>query len=288
MPVGGMAVTRVQSLTAELCRATRGRAAGADRALPRLPEVPADSPAGVVGPFLVYLAAVMTLRRVLLPTMLIAFTATAGEKPCIVYKAPPSSEDERPVATSITVGPQGSDYAFKVDFNKEPWGESCKTRCANATIFLDTDNNKSTGLKLLTKEDGKEAPESGADLAVTIQGLREYKDQSSVASLKVKVKQYSEDSTSAEQGTELVEMDVRRDSERLNPADKTIYLLVDANVGSLPSNPKIRVIYHPPDSKPLVGYAKGLNAPGANRVEIFKDGKLTNPVKKKKKDYEAY
>src|SRR5258705_87857 len=140
---------------------------------------------------------------------LFAFDAAAFEKPCIVYKAPPSTEDDRPVATSITVGPQGSDYAFKVDFNKEPWGEACKTRCANATIFLDTDNNKATGLKLPVMEKGKDAPETGADLAVTIQGQREYKDQSSLSTLKIKVKQYSEDATSAEQGTDLVDMDAR-------------------------------------------------------------------------------
>lgn len=209
------------------------------------------------------------------------------EKPCITYKAPPSTEEDRPVATAITVGPQGSDYAFKVDFNKEPWGEICRNRCANATIFLDTDNDKRTGLKL-PAAGGKEAPETGADLAVTIQGTREYKSESSLSTLKIKVKQYSEESTSADQGTDLVDMDARSDTERLNPVEKTVYLLVDANIGSLPSNPKVRVIYHPPETKPIVGYAKGLNAPGANRVEIFKDGKLTNPAKKKKKDYESY
>ncbi len=158
-------------------------------------------------------------------------------------------------------------------------------------MFLDTDNNKATGLKLPPKEDGKDAPETGADLAITVQGLREYKSESSFSSLKIKVKQYAEDATSVDQGNDLVEMDVHTDNERLNAVDKTVYLLVDANVGSLPSNPKIRVIYHPPDAKPIVGIAKGLNAPGANRVEIFKDGKLTNPVlkaKKKKSDYEPF
>jgi hypothetical protein len=229
----------------------------------------------------------MTVRCAVFP-VLFAVAAAAGEKPCINYKAPPSTEEDRPVATAITVGPQGSDYAFKVDFNKEPWGETCKTRCAVATIFLDTDNDKKTGLKLPAKDDGKDAAETGADLAVTIQGLREYKQESSLSTLKIKVKQYSEEATSADQGTDLVEMDSRNDAERLNPVEKTIYLLVDANVGSVPSSAKIRVIYHPPDSKPLIGYAKGLTAPGANRVEIFKDGKLTNPVKKKKKDYETY
>src|SRR6476646_9236393 len=107
----------------------------------------------------------MTPRCSLLVVCLFGFGAAASEKPCINYKAPPSTEDDRPVATSITVGPQGSDYAFKVDFNKEPWGEACKNRCANATIFLDTDNDKRTGLKLPAQQDGKDAPETGADLA---------------------------------------------------------------------------------------------------------------------------
>src|SRR5262245_7842636 len=151
----------------------------------------------------------MITRCALLLSALWAFGAAAMEKPCITYKAPPSTEDDRPLATSITVGPQGSDYAFKVDFNKEPWGEACKTRCANATLFVDTDNNKATGLKLPPKESGKDTPETGADLAITIQGVREYKDQSSLPALKVKVKQYSEDATSADQGIELVELDAR-------------------------------------------------------------------------------
>src|SRR5688572_26362915 len=117
----------------------------------------------------------MTSRCSFLFACLFGAAAAAGEKPCITYKAPPSTEDERPVAVSITVGPQGSDYAFKVDFNKEPWGEACKTRCANATIFLDTDNDKRTGLKLPVSDSAKDAPETGADLAVIIQGAREYK-----------------------------------------------------------------------------------------------------------------
>ena len=56
-----------------------------------------------------------------------------------------------------------------------------------------------------------------------------------------------------------------------------------ANIGDLPAGSKLRVVYHPPDSKALVGTAQGLSAPGGSRVELFKDGKLSNPVKKKKK-----
>src|SRR5688572_27911231 len=114
----------------------------------------------------------MSVRAPLFCLLLLASAARAAEKPCISYKAPPPAEDERPVATSITVGPQGSDYAFKVDFNSAPWGDECGTRCANTTIFLDTDNDKNTGLKLRDLK----SPITGADLSITIQGVREYKD----------------------------------------------------------------------------------------------------------------
>lgn len=224
----------------------------------------------------------MQPRALLLCACFAASAAFGGEKPCITYKAPPPGEDDRPVATAITVGPQGSDYAFKVDFNRVPWGDECGTRCANTTIFLDTDNDKNTGVKL---RDPKSLI-TGADLSITIQGQREYKDNSSLSVLKIKVKQFSEDATTIEQGTVLSELDLRRDTERINAQDKTIYLLIDANSGSLPAGPKVRVVYQPPDAKPLLGTAKGLNAPGANRVEIFKEGKLSNPVKKKRSDYE--
>ncbi|MEW5739774.1 MAG: hypothetical protein AB1938_12660 [Myxococcota bacterium] len=215
---------------------------------------------------------------------LLAAPALAGEKPTIVYKNPPAGDEERPVMTEIVVGPQGSDYALKIEFNKAPWGEECGTRCANATLFLDTDNNKATGLKL---SDAK-APETGADLALTIQGTKELQGGVRLPTLKVKVVQYAEDATSAEQGMSLAELDPRVDTERVLAEGTSVYLLIDANIGNLPAGQKLRVVYHPPDSKPLVGMAKGLSAPGANRIELFKDGKLSNPVKKKKSAYEKF
>jgi hypothetical protein len=224
----------------------------------------------------------MPVRALLFCFLLVALAASASEKPCITYKAPPSTEDDRPLATAITVGPQGSDYAFKVDFDKVPWGDECGTRCAMATLFLDTDNDKRTGLKL---HDDK-AAETGADLSITIQGIREYKESSSTSVLRIKVKQFTEEATTLEMGSVLAELDLRTDTERINSTEKTIYLLIDANIGSLPAGPKVRVVYHPPDAKPMVGMAKGLNAPGANRIEIFKEGKLRNPVVKKKRDYD--
>src|SRR3954463_7749987 len=101
----------------------------------------------------------MSLRAPLFFFLLASGAALAAEKPCISYKAPPPGEDDRPVATSITVGPQGSDFAFRVDFDKVPWGDACGVRCANTTIFLDTDSDKKTGLKLRDEK----AIETGAD-----------------------------------------------------------------------------------------------------------------------------
>jgi hypothetical protein len=223
-------------------------------------------------------------RTLILACSLVATLALA-EKPTISYKAPPSGEDDRPVMTSIVVGPQGTDYAFKLEFNKPPWGEDCKTRCANATLFLDTDNNKGTGLKLADPK----APETGTDIAVTIQGSRGLKGGVATAVLKVKVMQYSEDATSVEEGHTLAELDPINDSERVLASDTSVYLLIDANMGDQPAGKQLRIVYHPPESKPLIGTAKGLASPSTGRVELFKDGKLTNPPpKKKKSDYEKF
>ncbi len=209
-------------------------------------------------------------------------TSAVAEKPTISYKAPPSGDDDRPVMVSIVVSPQGSDYAFKLEFNKPPFGAECKTRCANATLFLDTDNNKETGLKLADPR----APETGTDIAVTIQGAKSLKE-AGIAVLRIKVFQYAEDATSVEEGRTLVELDPVNDSERVLASDTSVYLLIDGNMGEQPAGKQLRLVYHPPESKPLVGLAKGLASPSTGRVELFKDGKLTNPPpRKKKSDYE--
>ena len=210
----------------------------------------------------------MRLRAVVFATCLAASLAAAREKPAISFKPITTGDEERPVATEVVVGPQGSDYAFRIEFDKLPWGEACKTRCANATIFLDTDSNKATGLQL--KEKG--AAETGADLAVTIQGAREYKEGSADVLLRVRVRQFSDSTTSIDDGETMSELDHRRDPERLHVDGTTVYVLIDATNGTLPSGSKMRVIYHPADTKPLVGTARGLLATGG-KIEIFKQGK---------------
>ncbi|MGV3624353.1 MAG: hypothetical protein ACO1OB_26270 [Archangium sp.] len=224
------------------------------------------------------------MSRRIVAALLCFSSAAFAEKPTITYKPAASGEDDRPVLTSIVVSPQGTDYALKLEFDKVPWGEECKNRCANTTLFLDTDNNKGTGLKLA---DAK-AAETGTDLVLSIQGVKVMREGQSKPSLRVKVSSYSEEATSVEEGHSLAELDPVADAERVLSSDTSLYLLIDANLGALPSGKQLRVVYHPPDSKPLVGVTKGLASPASGRVELFKDGKLTNPVKKpkKKSDYE--
>jgi hypothetical protein len=205
-----------------------------------------------------------------------------AQKPAITFRPPPRQEDDRPVIKEIVVGTQGTDYAMKLEFNMPPWGDSCANRCANATIFLDTDNNKTTGLKL---KDAK-AAETGADLALTVQGLKLYQEKSARSGLKVIVRQFTEESTDVDSGKSLVELDPVQDPERVLAQGSSVFLLIDANIGNLPAGSKMRVVYHPPESKALVATVHGLNAP-AGRIELYKDGKWTTSGKKKKKsDYE--
>ncbi len=224
----------------------------------------------------------MTSR--LLVALLLSSTLSWAQKPTITYKPPASTEDDRPVLTSIVVGAQSSDYAFNLEFDKRPWGEDCRNRCASATLFIDTDNNRQTGLKLADPK----AAETGADLVVTIQGTRSMAGDTPRPVLRVKVSGYSESARDVEDAHLLAELDPTLDSERVLTLDNAVYLLIDGNLGALPIGKQLRVIYHPPGSKPLVGQARGLAGPSSGRVELFKDGKLTNPIKKKKSDYEKF
>jgi hypothetical protein len=200
---------------------------------------------------------------------LLPLIAAAADKPTLKFKpAAGDDEDDRPVATVVTVGPQGSDIALKVEFNRAPWGEACKTRCGNATLFIDTDDSTATGLQL-----GKAMPETGADLAITIQGAREMQQETAAPVLRVKAKLIPDGSTSIESGDAFAEFDLRRDPDRVQFEGTTVYVLVDATNAALPTGRTMRVIYHPPGQKAVTGKAKGLQAGGAGKVEIFRKGK---------------
>ncbi|WP_224369405.1 hypothetical protein [Hyalangium versicolor] len=201
---------------------------------------------------------------------LIASASTAAP-PRSTFKYTPPADEERPVIVEALVAPQGSDFAMRLRFDKEPWGD-CKNRCANATIFLDTDTNTTTGLQL-----GKNLPETGADMAVIIQGTRDYRAESSSSQLRVKVRQLTNEAKSVDQGEALSDLDNRQDPERVQIDEKTVYLLIDATGPTLPSARKMRVIYHPPAAKAIQATIAGMLSGGSGgNVRIFRGGSGSN------------
>ncbi|WP_225413212.1 hypothetical protein [Stigmatella hybrida] len=205
---------------------------------------------------------------------LLASTSAAAPKSTLRYSPPP--DEERPVIVDATVGPQGSDFAMRLVFNKDPWGEACKNRCANATLFLDTDSNAATGLQL-----GKGVPETGADLAVIVQGAREYKEHRADTFLRVKVRQLADNAASVDEGEALADLNHRQDPERVQLDERTVYLLIDGTSSTLPSGRKVRVIYHPPGGKAIQGTLPGMLSSGSGSgVRIFRGGSSKGPAPK--------
>ncbi len=198
-------------------------------------------------------------------TLIASTSAAAPPRSTFRYTAP-KDEEERPVIVDALIAPQGSDFAMRLLFDKEPWGEQCKNHCANATLLLDTDDNRTTGIQL-----GKNLPETGADMAVIIQGVREYKGTSSNALLRVKVRQLTGESKSVEDGEALADLNNHQDPERIQLDESTVYLLIDATGPTLPSARKVRVIYHPPAAKPLQATIAGMLSGGSSSgVRIFR------------------
>jgi hypothetical protein len=195
-------------------------------------------------------------------------SASAAAPPRSTFRYSPPDESERPVIIDATLGPQGSDFAMRLRFDKEPWGEQCGNRCANAVLYLDTDANPATGMQL-----GKQAPETGADLAVVVQGARDFKGAVSLTFLRVKVRQLSASSKSWEDGDALADLDHRQDPERVQTDENTVYLLIDATSPTLPSGRKVRVIYRPPTATPVQATIAGMLSGGSSSgVRIFRGG----------------
>lgn len=196
----------------------------------------------------------LTLACTLLATSAAAApTKGSASKKRATFRYSPPADEQRPLIVEASIAPQSSDYALRLRFNHEPWGEACKTRCANATLLLDTDGNPNTGLQL-----AKDHPGRGADLAVIVQGVREWKENGADTYLRVKVRHLSDDARTVDDGDLLAEMDHRRDPERVQVDGKTVFLLVDATSPTIPSGRKARAIYHPAGGKPVQGAFKGM------------------------------
>ncbi|RKH41058.1 hypothetical protein [Corallococcus sicarius] len=210
------------------------------------------------------------LPTLLACTLLASVDAAAASRGSSTFRYKPGPDEERPVIIDATIGPQGSDFAMRLKFDRMPFGEECKQRCANVTLFLDTDASAQSGLLLPTK-----GPENGADLAVVIQGVREYKRQDAPAelNLRVKVRQLGSDTQSADGGELLADLNHRQDPERVQTDGTTVYLLIDATSALLPSAKKVRIIYHPAGGKAVQATIGGMLGDSSGRgVQIFKRG----------------
>jgi hypothetical protein len=209
----------------------------------------------------------MPLKRPLLALALTLLTPSAMAKDRATFRHTPSADEERPVVVDATVGPQGGDFALRLRFQKPPFGLECGSRCANATLLLDTDANPRSGLKLADN-----APENGADLAIIVQGTRDMSGATSDNYLRVKVRQLADGARTIEEGELIAELDHRRDPDRVHIEDSTVFLLIDAS-NNVPSGRKARVVYHPPGGKAVQATISGMLSGSANsKVMIFRRG----------------
>lgn len=208
------------------------------------------------------------MRNSLLPLALTLLATSAMAKDRATFRYTPPPDEERPVVVEATVGPQGSDFALRLRFDKIPFGPECGSRCANATLLLDTDASTQSGLKL-----SNNAPENGVDLALVVQGTRDLSGSNTDGYLRVKVRQLSDESRTVDEGELLTELDHRRDPDRIHIEGSTVFLLIDATT-NLPSGRKVRVIYHPPGSKAIQATIPGMLSGSASsgKVMIFRRG----------------
>lgn len=205
------------------------------------------------------------MKRPLLPLALLLMASGALGKDRSTFRYAPLAGEERPVVTDASVGPQSSDFALRLRFQKSPYGQECGTRCANATLLLDTDSNAQSGLQLQDK-----AAENGADLAIIIQGTRDLAGTSTESFLRVKVRRLTNEARTVDDGEVIAELDHRHDVERVHVEGNTLFLLIDSN--ALPSGRSVRVIYHPPGSKAIQAVVPGILNAGKSNVMLFRHG----------------
>lgn len=207
----------------------------------------------------------LSSRWPLIAIILSSVALAKPPKPTLTYRPSGADATERPVITSVYVGLKDSDYTLRLEFDKEPWGPSCGMRCANATLFIDTDNHRDTGLKLRDKS----AAENGADLVVLIQGVTELQGDGAVDLLRARLRRIADQDSDVEAGALVAEYDHRRNQERLVAEGTSVYILVDSNIGNLPAGSKMRVVYHPLGAQAVSGFASGISARGGGNVEVF-------------------
>ncbi|PTL80449.1 hypothetical protein [Vitiosangium sp. GDMCC 1.1324] len=207
------------------------------------------------------------MRTPLIPLALTLLATSAMAKDRASFRYTPPMDEERPVVVDATVGPQGSDFALRLRFQKPPFGQDCGSRCANATLLLDTDASLQSGMKLPDK-----AAENGADLAIIVQGTRDLSGSTSDHFVRVKVRRLTNEARTVDEGELITELDSRKDPERIHIEGNTVFLLIDGS-NDLPSGRKVRVVYHPPGSKAIQATVPGILSGSANsKVMLFRRG----------------
>ena len=180
------------------------------------------------------------------------------------YQLPPSSGGERPYLTAVTGQPESTGYALALTFNKPPLNKDCGSDCTNATLFLDTDNNTSTGLKL-----SPSAVETGADVAVNFQDID--------GRLKIRVRLLSGATQESPEG-ETLEADVQRDESHLQVSGTHVSVSIEMSDPRIPKGPRLRIAYHPPAGPPAQALLPGLIAKGNRRIHFIP----VKPIKSRK------
>jgi hypothetical protein len=198
------------------------------------------------------------VNRALVLLVLVVASLAHASKPSTVLHHKPTLEgpEERPVATEVAVTARDGGFQLVLTFDKPPFGESCKVRCANTTVYLDTDDVRRTGLQV-----GDKAAATGADLAVTVQGAREWGEQSAHDLLRVRVRRLSSQAKSLEDGEAIADLQLSQDGDRVQLKDRTLTVRVDASTTDVPAGKKARVVYQPPGTRALTTTIPGLLTP---------------------------
>lgn len=179
-------------------------------------------------------------------------------------------EAERPLIKEVSVNNEALDVAFHVTFDRAPSGAACENRCANATLFVDTDHDKSTGLKL---SDTK-ALENGADVALVFQGRKSSGEEGETAEFLIRIKKLANEAGGHDDPALLHEFDMLRDKQRMHVRDANVVVMLDTSENHFPLGRRMRLIYHPPGSTAVEGVVTGpVKAAGARKVQVVDESK---------------
>lgn len=193
----------------------------------------------------------------------LALTAPALANPVFTFK--PDKEAERPIVKELRATTQGADLSLEVMFDRPPFGIECGLRCANATFFIDTDNNRKTGVQF-----GKGAEETGADVSVVLQGTNDYRTDDGAPYFRVKVRELPNGAKSLEDSAPVIDLDSRTDKTRVQVDAETAFVLIDSSATGVKWGKKLRIVYHPPAREAVSGTANGFSRRKGGAVEIIK------------------